>query len=55
MSGPLANNLLLNFAYADFEEVQQHNDKAESVYNRLLSTIEDENKTLVRKAAATLS
>ncbi|XP_019857540.1 PREDICTED: cleavage stimulation factor subunit 3 [Amphimedon queenslandica] len=47
VSGPLANNLLMNFAFADFEEVQQHNDKAESIYNRLLSTIEDESKTLV--------
>lgn len=54
VSGPLANNLLMNFAFADFEEVQQHNDKAESIYNRLLSTVEDESKTLVRKPATLL-
>lgn len=37
----------MNFAYADFEEVQQHNDKVEAVYNRLISTT-DEDRTLVR-------
>lgn len=37
ISGPLPDNLLINFAYADFEELHQHNDKAEAVYAKLLA------------------
>lgn len=44
----------MNFAYADFEEVQQHNDKVEAVYNRLISTT-DEDRTLVRFYRLSLS
>lgn len=47
ITGPLANNLLINFAYADFEESLQHYDKAEAVYNQLLTNKETDH-TLVR-------
>lgn len=48
IAGPLANNLLINFAYADFEESLQHYDKAEAVYNRLL-TNKEQDCTLVSR------
>jgi cleavage stimulation factor subunit 3 len=37
INGPLPNNLLINFAYADFEELRKNNDIVEGIYNKLLS------------------
>lgn len=36
VSGPLKNNLLLNFAYADFEESRKRLQKVHNIYSKLL-------------------
>lgn len=36
ISGPLKNNLLLNFAYADFEESRKRLQKVHNIYTKLL-------------------
>jgi len=41
----LKNNLLLHFAYADFEESRKHNQKAHTIYNKLVQ--EDIDPSLV--------
>jgi cleavage stimulation factor subunit 3 len=45
ISGPLKNNLLLNFAYADFEESRKRLQKVHSIYTKLLQ--EEMDPTLV--------
>lgn len=40
INGPLCNSLVLNFAYADFEESKHNKDKAEKVYTTLLENKE---------------
>jgi len=45
ISGPLKNNLLLNFAYADFEESRKRLQKVHNIYSKLLQ--EENDPTLV--------
>ena len=47
MTGVLGKNMLLFFAYADFEETRVKYEKVHSIYQRILD-IEDIDPTLVR-------
>ena len=46
INGPMSDSLIINFGYADFEESRHQKDKAESIYNNLLSK-QDVDPTLV--------
>lgn len=46
VNGPLKSNLLIHFAYADFEELRQKHDNAEAIYTKLLEK-KDLDPTLV--------
>ena len=37
----MRSNLLVNFAFADFEESCLHTNKAEAIYQQLLSNVKD--------------
>ena len=50
INGPMADSLILNFAYADFEESRHQKDKAEKIYNTLLER-QDVDPTLVSQFA----